>query len=69
MRGWLAASAFLIGIQVFAAALFLAGHALIKAGPFAQQTEQVLIGCLAIFTVIATGFAARAVLRRIERRT
>jgi membrane protein implicated in regulation of membrane protease activity len=68
MRGWLAASAFLVGTQAFAAALFFSGHSLIKTGGFLQQTEQVLVGCFAIVAVIATGFAARAVLRRIEKR-
>lgn len=68
MRGWLAANLFFFGIVAMTAAILFVGAFTLRHFGVTPDTERQIVGWLAVFAVFATGWTARAVLKRIERR-
>ena len=68
MRDWLLANAFFAGMALVAAGLLIGGHVLVRLVHFEPDTQRIVMGCVAILVLFATGFMARYALKRLERR-
>ena len=67
MRDWIAANLVFVGMQVFAAAIFLGSILTMRAFGVSDSTERTLAGYFAVAAVILTGITARRVLRLFMR--
>lgn len=69
MKGFLAAVGFLCSMQLVGAALISIGLYGVPAFQIEPSTARAVLGFWCVGAVIATGFIARSVLRRIDRRS
>jgi nitrogen fixation/metabolism regulation signal transduction histidine kinase len=68
LREWVVVNLFFFGMAATAAGLLVAFRASIRAFGFAHATEDVLIGCSAVLTLMLTYLIWRSIYRIASRR-